>query len=145
TICVVAAANYIGVFGVPEPGVGGDGIFYRNSQTQIRDITDGTSLTLMVGERSQLWCDASWTGAVTGAQLVPPPGSPALPIPENAASMILGHTFEGTPNSSNLECNCFASRHAGGANFVFADGHVQFIATSMDKNVFKALSTRAGN
>ena len=61
TICVVASANFVGVFGITEPGVDGDGIFYRNSQTQIRDITDGSSQTLLVGERSQKWCDASWT------------------------------------------------------------------------------------
>lgn len=144
TICTVASANYVGVFGVAEPGVGGDGIFYRNSKTQISDIIDGTSQTLLVGERSRKWCEASWVGAVTGSQQFPPAGSPAVPITENASGMVLGHTFEGPPNSDGLECNCFASLHTGGAFFVFADGHVQFISTSLNKATFKALSTRAG-
>ena len=144
TICQVAASNYIGVFGVREPGIDGDGIFFRNSSVGIRDIVDGTSTTMQVGERSQRWCEATWVGAVTGAQLFPPSGSPAVPFVENASGMILGHTFEGPPNSPGLECNDFSSQHVGGAQFVFADGHVQFISTSMNKLVFRAMSTRAG-
>jgi prepilin-type N-terminal cleavage/methylation domain-containing protein/prepilin-type processing-associated H-X9-DG protein len=145
TICSVASANYVGVFGVSEPGIDGDGIFFRNSRIGIRDILDGSSQTLLAGERSQKWCVASWVGAVTGSQLFPPKGSPAVPLVENASGMILGHTFEGPPNSEGLECNCFSSLHVGGANFVFADGHVQFLSTSMDKGTFRALSTRTGS
>ena len=145
TICSVASANYVGVFGIPEPGIDGDGIFFRNSRVGIRDISDGSSRTLLVGERSQKWCVASWVGAVTGSHLFPPTGSPAVPLVENASGTILGHTFEGPPNSDGLECNCFSSLHVGGANFVFADGHVQFLSTSMDKATFRALSTRAGS
>lgn len=144
TICKVSAANYVGMFGIPEPGIDGDGVFFRDSRIGIRDITDGSSQTLLVGERSQKWCVASWTGAVTGSQLFPPAGSPAVPLVENASGMILGHTFEGPPNAPGLECNCFSSLHSGGANLLFADGHVRFLSTSMDRNTFKALSTRAG-
>lgn len=144
TICTVAAANYIGVFGIPEPGIDGDGVFYRDSRIGVREIIDGASQTLLVGERSQKWCVASWVGAVTDAKLFPAPGSPALPLVENASGMILGHTFEGPPNVEGLECNCFSSLHRGGANFLFADGHVQFLSSSMDRDIFRALSTRAG-
>src|SRR5262249_46061843 len=31
TICDVASANYVGVFGVSEPGIDGEGVFYRDS------------------------------------------------------------------------------------------------------------------
>ena len=144
TICLVGASSYIGVFGVGEPGIDGEGIFFRNSFIGMRHIVDGTSTTMQVGERSQRWCEATWVGAVTNAQLFPPTGSPAVPFVENASGMVLGHTFEGPPNSPGLECNDFSSQHAGGAHFVFADGHVQFISTSMNKLVFRALSTRAG-
>jgi prepilin-type processing-associated H-X9-DG protein len=37
-----------------------------------------------------------------------------------------------------------SSQHAGDAHFLFADGHVQLISTSINLTVFKALSTRAG-
>ena len=51
-ICDVAGSNYVGVFGIGEPGVDGNGIFYRGSFTRIVDITDGLTNTLCVGERS---------------------------------------------------------------------------------------------
>lgn len=99
---------------------------------------------MLAGERSQQLCEATWVGAVTNAQLFPAPGSPALPFVDNSSGMVLGHTFEGPPNSPKLECNCFSSQHPGGAQFVFADGHVQLNAASIDKLVFRALYTRAG-
>ena len=34
TVCEVASANCVGVFGTSEPGVDGDGVFYRNSKTK---------------------------------------------------------------------------------------------------------------
>ncbi|MFM7072841.1 MAG: DUF1559 domain-containing protein [Planctomycetota bacterium] len=144
TICQLAAANYTGVFGIREPVGDGDGVFFRNSSIGLKDISDGTSSTLMVGERSQRWGEATWVGAVTKAQLFPPPGSPALPFSETAPSMVLGHTFEGPPNGRDLELNNFSSRHSGGAFFAFADGHVQFITSTLDKLTYRALSTRAG-
>lgn len=144
TLCQVASANYVGVFGVTEPGVNGEGVFFRDSQIGNHDILDGTSHTLLVGERSHRWCEATWVGAVTKAQLFPPAGSPAVPFIENASGMVLGHTFEGPPNSPGLECNDFSSQHDEGANFAFCDGHVQFVSTFLDKRLFRALSTRAG-
>ena len=144
-ICQVATANYVGVFGVTEPGMDGEGVFFRNSAIALRDITDGASGTLLAGERAHRWSDATWVGAVTKAQLFPPPNSPAVPFIENASGMTLGHTFEGPPNAEGLECNDFSSEHADGANMLFCDGHVQFISAAMDKRLFRALSTRAGS
>lgn len=144
-ICDVASANYVGVFGVTEPGVDGEGIFFRNSAIALGDVSDGASVTLLVGERAHRWSDSTWVGAVTKAELFPPPDSPAVPFIENASGMVLGHSFEGPPNAPGLECNDFSSEHADGANLGFCDAHVQFISSSMDKKLFRALSTRAGH
>ena len=38
----------------------------------------------------------------------------------------------------------FGSRHPGGANFVFADGTLQYLQDTIDPTVFSALGTRAG-
>jgi prepilin-type N-terminal cleavage/methylation domain-containing protein/prepilin-type processing-associated H-X9-DG protein len=144
TICDVASANYTAVFGVTEPGVDGEGVFFRNSDITIRDVTDGTSQTLAVGERSHRYCDATWVGAVTNASLFPSPESPAVPFVGNPSTMILGHTQEGPPNAPNLECHNFSSSHGQGANFAFVDGHVKFITSSINVQLFRYLSTRAG-
>jgi len=144
TICDVAAANYVGVFGVSEPGVDGEGIFFRNSKIAVKDIKDGTSQTMIVGERSFLWGQATWVGAVTKAKLFPPPNSPAQLIIDNASAMVLGHTSEGPPNAPGIEANNFSSAHGQGANMLFADGHGRFISTNIDRMVFRYLSTRAG-
>jgi prepilin-type N-terminal cleavage/methylation domain-containing protein/prepilin-type processing-associated H-X9-DG protein len=144
TICEIASANYVGVFGVSEPGIDGEGMFFRDSKISLRDVTDGTSTTLLVGERSKTWCNATWVGAVTDASLFPPPGSPALASVQNSSGMVLGHTSEGPPNSPGLECNNFSSLHSQGANFLFVDGHVQYVSGSIDRSVFNAMATRAG-
>jgi prepilin-type N-terminal cleavage/methylation domain-containing protein/prepilin-type processing-associated H-X9-DG protein len=145
TICIVSSSNYVAVFGVTEPGIGGEGVFFRNSNIGLRDLQDGSSTTLLVGERTQYTCEATWVGSVTGARIYPPPGSPMLPFIQDASGMTLGHTIEGPPNAAGTECNNFSSRHSGGGHFVFADGHVQFISTYLDRATFQALSTRAGS
>ncbi len=145
TICDVASANYIGVFGTTEPGVDGDGVFYRNSKTRIADITDGTSNTTILGERSFRLGQTTWVGSVTGTNLYPQLGSTAPPILNNASGMVLGHTGDGNElGAPNSYVNQFFSQHSGGGNFVFADGHVSFLKSSMDYNFYKALSTRDG-
>jgi prepilin-type processing-associated H-X9-DG protein/prepilin-type N-terminal cleavage/methylation domain-containing protein len=133
-VCDLASANYIGVFGVSEPGVDGEGLFFRNSAVRVKEITDGTSNTLAVGERDSSLANATWVGAVTGAEL----------FPENASNFVLGHTGEMKSPAEPAEGNNFSSRHPGGVNFVFADGHVQFLTGSMPATIFQALSTRAG-
>ena len=39
----------------------------------------------------------------------------------------------------------FASRHPGGANFLFADGRVEFISEGIDLVAYQALGSRAQN
>jgi prepilin-type N-terminal cleavage/methylation domain-containing protein len=58
-ICDVAPANYVAMYGTTEPGVDGDGVFFRNSKIGLRDITDGSSQTLLVGERAHTLGDAT--------------------------------------------------------------------------------------
>jgi prepilin-type processing-associated H-X9-DG protein len=59
--------------------------------------------------------------------------------------MVLGHTGEKHgPGDPRSEANQFYSRHVGGVHFLFGDGHVSFLNSSMDYATYLALSTRAG-
>ena len=102
-ICNVAGSNYVGCFGINEPGVSGEGVFYRGSYMPLTAITDGLSQTLCVGERSRNLQQgrgmATWTGAVP-AQSVVVCSKPYEPdggtcVEEDSSGMILGHTGEG--------------------------------------------------
>ncbi len=145
-ICEVAPSNVVGVFGTSDPGINGDGIFFRNSRVALGSITDGLSNTLAVGERSHQLGEATWTGSVTNAVLFPADNDGVgYPRPEDGPGMILGHAGGRLgPGDPNGEVNQFHSRHPGGVNFLFADGHVGFLKTSMPYKTFRALATRAG-
>jgi prepilin-type N-terminal cleavage/methylation domain-containing protein/prepilin-type processing-associated H-X9-DG protein len=144
-ICQVASSNYVGVNGLSEPGPDGEGVFFRNSQLAFRDVTDGTSQTVFVGERSHLLGDATWVGAVTGAVMYPT-GNIGRKVAELTPGMVLSHAGEQVgPGDLNSEVNQFYSLHAGrGVNFLFGDGHVAFVKTTINYNAYRALATRAG-
>jgi prepilin-type processing-associated H-X9-DG protein len=148
----VAPANYVAMFGdgpiiATAAGGVGDGVFYRNSQTRITDITDGASNTILVGERSSDLALATWTASLPGATV--PPRAPGVVAPAGQSPvLVLGHTGTAaapvTPNSSYADVASFSSRHAGGVNFLFGDGSVQQIGPSVNSSTWLALGTRAG-
>ncbi len=145
-VCQVAEANYVAVFGTSDPGVDGDGIFFRDSNIRIAAITDGTAQTIAIGERAYALGVASWVGSVTGTALFPLSNDGiGYPRVESAAGMILGHAGGNLgPGDPRDEVNQFYSRHPGGVNFVFADGHVAFLKSTMNFLTFRALATRSG-
>ncbi len=146
-ICQVAPSNYAAMYGNGEPGVNGDGMFFRNGKVGLRDITDGSSNTLALGERSHKLGEATWVGSVTGAVLFPDDGDGVgRPRTEDSSGMVLGHVGERKgPGDPNGDVNTFYSRHSGnGVNFMFADGHVSFLKATMNYKTYQALATRAG-
>jgi prepilin-type N-terminal cleavage/methylation domain-containing protein len=70
-LVMVAHSNYVGMNGAPN-GVTSDafdnnGAFIRNTRLQMKDITDGLSNTLFIGERCTNMSNTTWVGAVQGA------------------------------------------------------------------------------
>lgn len=144
-ICRVASSNYVAMYGLGEPGPDGNGLFFRNGKIGLRDILDGTSQTLALGERSHRLGQATWVGSVTGSIMFPTDNDDIGRYrTETSSGMVLGHVGEGRgPGDPRSDVNTFYSLHSGrGVNFLFADGHVAFLKATMDYRVYKALATR---
>jgi prepilin-type N-terminal cleavage/methylation domain-containing protein/prepilin-type processing-associated H-X9-DG protein len=149
----VSAGQYPGSAGQFDPGdsaASNNGVFYRNSRISQRDITDGMSQTLMVGERSRNVADATWVGAVPGAQVCTNSRWPIVDC-EPSNVMVLAHTgpspmqaWVDVPNYKGAGADDFWSLHPGGCNFLFCDGSVRFVKQTVDPRIFSFLSTRAG-
>lgn len=150
----LGSTNYVGVFGYGsltiQPGKG-TGVFYRNSNVKDRDITDGTSHTLAVGERTHKLTDSTWYAAIPGASVNS--GMESMPgMTEGAGHLVLGHVGQGaimgmpamehTPNASEHIAN-FGSFHAGGTLFLLCDGSVRFMGENLDYEIYKAVGMRA--
>jgi prepilin-type N-terminal cleavage/methylation domain-containing protein/prepilin-type processing-associated H-X9-DG protein len=156
TVYTVASANYVGMYGTGEVGEApgaGDGMFYRNSRLSFADLTDGSSQTLFVGERSHNLSYVTWTGRAIGGWLHKTStfegGTDRFAAePEESFTMILGPagTEDGprTPNHPEAHVEDYWSRHRGGVNFLFADGSVKFLKDAISPAVFRGLATRAG-
>ena len=150
TITQVAFANYVGVAGTDEVSVypdTGTGVLFRNKSIAIKQITDGLSHTLMVGERdSHKSPQTTWVGALTNSVI--PPLNPTY---DNEGPPVLILTNTGTvaddrvPNNALDHVEDSNSAHPQGVHFMFADGSVQAINNDIDPNVWVALGTRAGD
>ena len=147
-VAEAATNSYAACFGseapigeVPEEGTG---LFFRNSRICIKDVTDGTSTTLAIGERVALFVRTPWIGAISGGMVETTPGAPVYyTLLEEAAVQTLA-TFYVPLNSPYSIPYCFFSAHKGSGWFTFADGSVRAVAFSAEYEVLNALATRAG-
>ena len=115
-------------------------MFYRNSRTSFADVTDGTSQTISIGERSHnlsyvTWVARSIDGWLGKTSPIEGGTDKFNPSPEECWTQIMGpvglEDGHRTINDPEAHVEDYWSRHPGGANFVFADGSVHFLAETI--------------
>ena len=145
----VAFTSYLGNEGTNQ--FSHDGVLYVDSTTRMSDIVDGTSTTLLVGERPPS-ADLvfGWWYAGTGQE-----GTGSADSVLGARELCTQRPYYLTcpdgpydfgPGQITNQCDAFHywSLHVNGANFVFADGSLRFLTYAANP-ILPALATRAGS
>jgi type II secretory pathway pseudopilin PulG len=140
------------VFGT-SGGSGGtslNGMFYPLSKTNIRDVIDGTSNTVMAAEiivvpdttnhdlRGRYY--NSWEGNVLVSTLY----TPNTTVPDVESYCIPGIPLAPCTLSGTNVVQSARSYHIGGAHSLMADGSVRFISNNIDVTTWNSIGTRAG-
>lgn len=116
-----------------------NGVLYYNSSITFRDIMDGASNVLLVGESPyQNWSDTDTRyneGWASAAFTINNSGFPSV---STGARYPLN-----TGRNGNDSSGCFGSNHTGGASFVLCDGSVHFLSENMNLTVYQQLGARA--
>jgi prepilin-type N-terminal cleavage/methylation domain-containing protein len=118
-----------------------DGLLYLNSSESLDDIPDGSSVTLLVGEKLSLTNDYGWmsgdysTLRNTAASLNTSYSNIAYTY--GAAAYDLGDSDPDQPQPSG-----FAAYHVGTYNFLLADGSVRPVSTQIPLDLLQRLGSR---
>jgi prepilin-type processing-associated H-X9-DG protein len=113
------------------------GVLLREKQISFRQITDGSSHTLMVGEIST---DdfPNYRGWGRGSSL----GSATVKSAEPGTKNLVQALNSGPPTDFNDAG--YGSKHTNGAHFLFCDGSVHFVSDDVDLQILFFAATRNG-
>jgi prepilin-type processing-associated H-X9-DG protein len=145
----VAFTSYLGVAGIDGGIEGGqEGIFVLEVPHRLAEITDGTSQTLMVGERPPSadlehgwwFAGTGWDGSGVGDVVL---GAREVRYAEEQDCPPTAVGFQPGRFANHCDQAHFWSPHTGGGHFLLADGSVRFFDYGMDR-VLPAFCTRAG-
>ena len=135
----------------PANGTGHDGMFYAISSTRFRDVTDGTTNTLMgseviirgssgPGTGGGAYWNARWGGY--GFATFEVPNSPV----SDRTKICKSTTFSRSPCTTALPLGYIFARsyHTGGVQGLLVDGSVRFLSENINHSTFHALGSRSG-
>lgn len=156
-----AATSYVGSLGGAKTGGNPNygcyefqpfnGIFHRNRSVKDRDITDGLSNTVGIGERHSGFVRSAWAGIVAGQEVLfnfddpPIQYNPQLAPCQNwrpTITAVVVHSRQSAFNDPTGSPGGFVSPHPSTANFLFMDGSARSLAVGINRTVMWALCTR---
>ena len=143
--CVAGSASHQFLIGKTLFDPEKSGIFGPNTATAFRDIRDGSSNTIIVGEMQRLIPDPDATGYDRGSQ-TSNDGWALAGVATLFSTAIPGESGDWKGQAGGMNNGFFesaGSEHAGGANFAMADGSVQFISENVDSTAFALMGSMA--
>ena len=124
--------NYVGIAGTHDPDESPDqeldGTFTHPKGLQFRDLTRGLSNVAVIGERTARRLPSTWLGFHQ--------------LGEDGPARVTGFANVGPNHPQSDECE-LDSRHRGGLHVLFGDGHLQFVADSIDAEVYRKMARRS--
>jgi prepilin-type processing-associated H-X9-DG protein len=150
----LGTSNYAGCHHDVEAPIDADnhGVLFLNSYVRLAAITDGTSQTILLGEKLVTPSDLGWlsgtratlrnTGSAINASSQGGVLAAIGDVPGWTAPGAAG-TLTAPPANAALVVGGFESSHPGGAQAAFADGSVHFMVGSASPAVFSQLGHRA--
>jgi prepilin-type N-terminal cleavage/methylation domain-containing protein/prepilin-type processing-associated H-X9-DG protein len=128
-----------GMFGLAWPGFG-----FNNAAYSFRDILDGSSNTIAVGETTYNKRDYLWNSNLPQIGGTVRYGL-ALWVVGYPRGVSMGTTLFPVNRPSASTLGGYSSSHPGGLHFLWMDGSVRFVAADVDPILLNSAATRAGS
>lgn len=135
----IALSSYAGNYSADETAIAADnmGVMFLNSSIDYRDIHDGSSHTIFVGEFFDRKNSLGWMSGTSSSLR-----NVSHKI-EGINDLQKGQAHGQPPELEPGVVGGYGSFHAGGCHFVLGDGSVRFVSSAINPTVYWQLGHRA--